>query len=50
MERPNQKDYDFNDVIEGVRFAKDMINYADYMEKQLRLYGVVNCKNCEDDK
>jgi hypothetical protein len=40
MERPNQKDYDFNDAIEGVRFAKDMINYADYMEKQLRLYGV----------
>ncbi|MCP4054040.1 MAG: hypothetical protein GY739_13420, partial [Mesoflavibacter sp.] len=32
--------YDFNDAIEGVRFAKDMINYADYMEKQLKLYGV----------
>ena len=41
MERPNKKDYDFNDSIEGVRFAKDMIDYADYMEKQLRLYGVV---------
>lgn len=40
MERPNQKYYDFNDAIEGVRFAKDVINYADYMEKQLRLYGV----------
>ena len=50
MERPNQKDYDFNDAIEGVRFAKDMINYADYMEKQLRLYGVVKpfvCNNCQ---
>lgn len=42
MERPNQKDYDFNDAIEGVRFAKDMINYADYMEKQLRLNDVSN--------
>ena len=35
IERPNQKDYNFNDSIEGVRFAKDMINYADYTEKQV---------------
>ena len=42
MERPNKKDYDFNDVFEGVRFASNMIKYADYLEKQLSIHVVVD--------
>lgn len=38
MERPNKEDYDFNDVFEGVRFASNMIKYADYLEKQLSIH------------
>ena len=30
--RPDRKDYDFNDVFEGARFASDMIQYVDYLE------------------
>ena len=41
MERPNRKDYDFNDVFEAVRFASNMIKYADYLEnKQLPIHVV----------
>ena len=41
MERPNKEDYDFNDVFEGVRFASNMIKYADYLEaKQLPIHVV----------
>ena len=40
MDRPNQKDYDFNNTIEATKFAINMIKYADYMEKQLKLYNV----------
>jgi hypothetical protein len=40
MKRPNKKEYDFNDNIEGVRYAKDMNDYADKLEEQLRLYFV----------
>lgn len=32
MKRPNKNDYNFNDVIDGVKFAADMIAYADYLE------------------
>jgi hypothetical protein len=42
LNRPKKEDYDFNDNIEGVRYAKDMNDYADKLEKQLRLYGVGN--------
>jgi len=48
MERPNKEDYDFNDVFEGVRYAKDMNNYADKLEEQLRLYVVSNCNGVKD--
>jgi hypothetical protein len=42
MERPNKEDYDFNDVFEAVRFASNMIKYADYLEaKQLPIPVVV---------
>jgi hypothetical protein len=34
MERPNQKDYDFNDVTDGALFALKMNKYADYLEQQ----------------
>lgn len=40
LNRPKKEDYDFNDNIEGVRYAKDMNDYADKLEKQLRLYVV----------
>lgn len=42
LNRPKKEDYDFNDNIEGVRYAKDMNDYADKLEKQLRLYGIGN--------
>ena len=36
MERPKKEDYDFNDYLEGVRFAINMTKYVDYLEaKQL---------------
>lgn len=38
LNRPKKEDYDFNDNIEGVRYAKDMNDYADKLEEQLRLY------------
>jgi len=37
MERPNKKDYDFNDNFEAVRFGSNMIKYTDYIEKQLNI-------------
>jgi len=37
LERPNVKDYDFNDSIESVRYARDMGGYADELERQLDL-------------
>lgn len=40
LNRPKKEDYDFNDNIEGVRYAKDMNDYADKLEEQLRLYNV----------
>ena len=40
LNRPKKEDYDFNDNIEGVRYAKDMNDYADKLEEQLRLYVV----------
>ena len=40
FKRPKKEDYDFNDNIEGVRYAKDMNEYADKLEEQLRLYNV----------
>lgn len=40
LNRPKKEDYDFNDNIEGVRYAKDMNDYADKLEEQLRLYIV----------
>lgn len=40
FKRPKKEDYDFNDNIEGVRYAKDMNDYADKLEDQLRLYNV----------
>ena len=40
LNRPKKEDYDFNDNIEGVRYAKDMNDYADKLEEQLRLYLV----------
>ena len=40
FKRPKKEDYDFNDNIEGVRYAKDMNDYADKLEKQLWLYLV----------
>ena len=43
MERPNKEDYDFNNVFESVRFASNMIKYADYLEtKQLTMPVVSN--------
>jgi len=42
FKRPKKEDYDFNDNIEGVRYAKDMNDYADKLEEQLRLYNVSN--------
>ena len=49
IKRPNKEDYDFNDNIEGVRYAKDMNDYADKLEEQLRLYIVGNstCKKAQ---
>ena len=45
MERPNKKDYDFNDVFENIRFASNMIKYVDYIEaKQVHIYVVSKCK------
>ena len=35
MEKPNKKDYDFNDNIEGVRFANTMINYCYELEQMI---------------
>jgi hypothetical protein len=35
VKRPDKNNYDFNDNIEGVRFAYDMIKYADYLEDLL---------------
>jgi hypothetical protein len=32
MERPNKKDYDFNDLFEGLMFGREMNKYADYLE------------------
>ena len=32
MERPNKKDYDFNDLFDAVRFANDMNLYCDHLE------------------
>ena len=40
LNRPKKEDYDFNDNIEGVRYAKDINDYADKLEEQLRLYVV----------
>ena len=45
FKRPKKQDYDFNDNIEGVRYAKDMNDYADKLEEQLRLYIVSNRLN-----
>jgi hypothetical protein len=42
LNRPKKEDYDFNDNIEGVRYAKDINDYADKLEEQLRLYVVSN--------
>lgn len=36
MSRPNKKDYNFNEVFEGARFAADMIKYCDNIEQQLK--------------
>lgn len=36
MEKPNKEDYDFNEVFEGVRFAANMIKYADQLESELK--------------
>lgn len=44
LKRPKKEDYDFNDNIEGVRYAKDMNDYADKLEEQLRLYVVSDAK------
>ena len=35
IKRPNERDYNFNDNLEGARFAKDMIRYADHLEKRI---------------
>lgn len=35
MKRPNKKEYDLNCHFETLRFAKDMMMYADYLEKPL---------------
>ena len=43
MKRPNKEKYDFNDAIEGVRFGKDMIKYASYLES--KIISSVNHKN-----
>ena len=48
FKRPKKEDYDFNDNIEGVRYAKDMYDYADKLEEQLRLYNVSNCNAKKD--
>tara|TARA_R110000851_G_C12635597_1_gene518377 strand:- start:106 stop:414 length:309 start_codon:yes stop_codon:yes gene_type:complete len=50
-ERPNKKDYDFNDIFEGVRFANNMIKYADNLEKQISTQHLISsnwieCENC----
>jgi len=41
MERPKKEDYDFNDCFEGVRYANDMNKYADKLEAQLNLNGII---------
>ena len=35
MKRPNKKDYNFNDNIDSTFFAKQMIDYANYLEQKL---------------
>lgn len=35
MKRPNKKDYNFNDIFEGVRFAIDMIKYSEHLESKI---------------
>jgi hypothetical protein len=49
MERPKKEDYDFNDYLEGVRFAINITKYVDYLEaKQLPIHGV-GISFCFDD-
>ena len=48
MKRPNKKDYNFNDSIDGVLFAKHMIDYADYLEQKLS-EAEKQVKNIKDD-
>jgi len=35
MEKPNKKDYDFNDHFQVIRFSSDMINYSNYQDKKI---------------
>ncbi len=37
MKRPNKEEYDFNDEFVLLRFAHDMIKYADYLEGKYEL-------------
>ena len=48
MERPKKEDYDFNDVFDAVRFASNMIKYADYLESKQLPINVVSFSRAQE--
>ena len=49
MIRPKKEDYDFNELYDSAKYAKDMNDYTDKLEEQFRFNIIANstCKKAQ---